>query len=257
MAANDEPTTLLVCGDIHGDPEHLAYLYQVAADLDVDRMVQVGDFGYWEHVPGGDAFLEVATEGFRLTGVPLDWIDGNHESHTLLRARYGPGGPRHALTAEGFWVIRPGVHYIPRGTRWQWSGARMMGLGGAYSVDKSARLRDQRKDGIQRWWVEEEITDEDLAVALRSGEPLDVLFTHDVPRDVEVPWGRRGILLAQRNQDKIQKVVNTLHPKLLVHGHLHFRYRGKVDRTVVEGLACNPHQEDHDPKDSWIRLTLA
>jgi len=255
-----DPTGLIIAGDIHSDPRHLAYLYEVAVQTRCEAIVVVGDFGYVEHYDQG-AFLAVAEEGFRLTtehGWPVEllWLDGNHENHPLLHEKYGPNSPIHEASEEGFWKMREGVHYIPRATRWNWAGISFLALGGAYSIDKMHLLKLQRQDGGERWWPTEEITDDDVAKCLSDRSPVDVMLTHDKPRDVQVPWSRRDIPLALPNQDKIQRVVNALHPKLLVHGHLHIRYQSKVDRTIVEGLGCNPHKDSDDPADSWIRLSL-
>lgn len=255
-----DPAGLLVAGDAHSDPNYLAYLYEVAVQTACQAIVVVGDLGYVEHYDDG-AFLDVAEHGWKQTlafGAPvaLVWIDGNHENHPMLWSKYGPDSPIHEATDEGFWKMRNGVYYIPRGTRWEWSGIRFLGLGGAYSIDKMHLLKQQRQDGSQRWWPTEEITDADVAKCLADRSPVDVMFTHDKPRDAKVPWSRRDLPLALPNQNKIQKVVDTLHPKLLVHGHLHIRYQDKVDRTVVEGLACNPHSAKDDPKDAWLRLSL-
>jgi hypothetical protein len=261
------PHALLTAGDVHGDPQHLAYLFQVAFDTQCDAIFQVGDFGYWEHEQGGAEFLDVAAEGVRLTEeqgfkVEVYWLDGNHENHPLLWQRYGPGGPKHKPTPEGFWEIRTGVYYVPRGLRWVWRGYHMMALGGAHSWDKGARLKKQREDGHARWFPTEEITDDNLATALADPTPLDVLFTHDKPRDAKSPKDNSGRNpLALPNQDKIQKVVDRLHPKIVIHGHLHCRYTTKVDLTVIEGLDCNPQfnkkgEMTNHPEDSWLRVSL-
>lgn len=260
MSTLIDPTGLLVAGDAHSDPQYIAYLYETAVETDCQGIVLVGDLGYLEDYDKG-AFLDVLEMGVKLTRqhgaeVKFFWIDGNHEDHETLRAKYGPDGPEHRPTDEGFWEIRPGVYYIPRATRWKWMGVSFLGLGGAYSIDKQHLLKLQRQDGGRRWWPEEEITDADVEACLVDTSPVDVMFTHDKPRDVQVPWSRRDIPLALPNQNKIQRVVDRLHPKLLFHGHLHLRYTAKVDQTVVEGLGCNPHSDKDNPNDSWLRLSL-
>lgn len=287
-----DPKALLVAGDIHGDPQHIAYLFERAINQDVQAILNVGDFGYWEHQPGGGAFLDLCSSLAVDNDMPLYWIDGNHENHTMLRERYGPNGENYKPTDEGFWEIRPGVYYIPRGTRWTWNGVRLMGLGGAYSVDKDYRLaREQGRVSIEwgwtaghvrkfgatgpgtMWWPEEELSDEELEFALSDPEPLDILFSHDKPRASNPPWNRKDLLECYPNQDKIQTVIRNLTPKLVVHGHLHFRYEDQIRArddltTYVVGLDCNPDQPSdlHNKKAwaefeaqrlrSWARLSL-
>jgi len=284
-----EPLSVLAAGDIHGDTRHARYLSDVAVDQDVDGIVQLGDFGFWEHHPDGVPFLDLCAKLAEKTGKPWWWIDGNHEAHTTLRSVYGPDGPRHKPTPEGFWEIRPGVFYIPRGNRWTWNGVRLMGLGGAYSVDKDWRLdgfgkrvrqaqeqnRFRKAAGrpekdvweqvkkYQLWWVEEELTDAEIEVALADPEPIDVLLTHDKPIAANPRWNRKTFPECMPNQQKIQTVVYTLHPKLLLHGHLHYRYTdvircGDDDLwTRVEGLNCNPDAAEVGTiRDSWLRVDL-
>lgn len=284
-----DPKSLLIAGDWHGDPNHAMWCYQHALNKNVDAVVQVGDFGYWEHIRGaGSSFLDLCSNLATENDLPTYWIDGNHESHTMLREVYGPGGRLHNPTPEGFWTIREGLFYIPRGTRWMWGGKHFMGLGGAYSVDKAYRLaREQGKACPQwgwtweharanpptgpgtMWWPEEEITDDDVAFALQDKTPLDVIFTHDKPRASNPGWNRKDLVECHPNQDKIQTVVNTLQPKVLIHGHLHFPYQQPIrcgndgKETLVMSLHCNPDDPEltkaarrQQREDSVMVLTL-
>jgi hypothetical protein len=282
---------ILVAGDTHGDPQHTIYLYEQALLNECDGIFQVGDYGYWEHLEGGAAYLDMCSEVGAANDLDLWWICGNHENHTMLRALYGPGGSRYKPTPEGFWEIRPHVYYVPRGTRWNWDGVELMGLGGAYSIDKAHRLKKEAEErayvnrhdmkgftvskkwreiglahktwGHTRWWPEEEISDEDLNYALRDQRPLDILFTHDKPRASDP--GKTFDLIKEclPNQDKIQTVIRSLTPSLVVHGHLHHHYADTIrssdtTETTVIGLECNPDdpKKNRDPKDSWIVLDV-
>lgn len=258
-----EPSKILVAGDTHGNPLHAEYLFGMAVYLDMDVIVQVGDFGYWEHEDEG-VFLDLCSAFATENDMPLYFIDGNHENHTMLRDTYGPGGARHKQTPAGFWQIRAGVYYIPRGHRWEWSGVTMMGLGGAHSVDKNWRLDIERNGGLDRngrrrpapgprtlWWPEEELTDEDVTKALADPRFIDILFTHDRPRGANPGWDKKDLPECQPNQDRIQTVMRELRPRLLVHGHLHRRYTDEVrvaddHFTTVIGLDCDT-ESDHYP----------
>jgi hypothetical protein len=239
-------------------------------------------------MPGGDAFLDFCSNLATENNLPLYWIDGNHENHTWLRRIYGPGGSKYKPTPDGFWEIRPGVYYIPRGTRWVWNDMHLMGLGGAYSVDKFLRLKEEKKiyhdhvyanmqrqkagqptkpfdpERWQRWWTDEELTDSEIDKALADSTPLDILFTHDKPRGSNPGWNRKDLPECAPNQDKIQKVVMALNPKLLVHGHLHYRYSDYIHNgdpdgyTRVEGLDCNLDAQPlaPDPERSFLFVDL-
>lgn len=126
---------------MHGSLGFARQVMRRAADDGCSAVLQLGDFGYWEHEHDGVEYLDKVSRLAVDTGVPLHFIDGNHENHHMLRRLYGPGGERHAPTAEGFWAVRDHVSYVSRGTRWTWAGKQLMGLGGAYSVDLAGRLR--------------------------------------------------------------------------------------------------------------------
>lgn len=264
--------TLLIAGDIHGNPYHVTYLFQEALNAGVNGILQVGDMGCWEHYDMGSYFALCSDLAVQ-NNLPLYWIDGNHENFDLLFRKYGPGGPCHEMTEEGFWRIRDGVYYIPRGTRWNWSGVELMGLGGAYSIDGHPRRleeeeilqayeRGQRTGKIGRlgamlangdhvsWWPQEEITDADVDRALSSLEPVDVLFTHDKPRNADPGWKRSILRPALANQDKIQRVVDTLKPRILMHGHLHHPYEQTITgydyATRVVSLNCDLPKKFYD-----------
>jgi predicted phosphodiesterase len=258
-----EPKTLLVAGDTHQNPHQIVYLFQEALNQNVDAIFQVGDFGYFEHF--GGEFLDFVSEVAVANDIPFYWIDGNHENHPLLREKYADS----EKTPEGFWTIRPGVYYVPRGTRWEWQGLKLMGFGGAASIDKNLRLKIEREGGkrqdgtrgpatgpLTQWWPEEQPTEDDLAVALQDPTPLDILFTHDKPTGANTP--HKDIAFLRPPQEKVQTLVQKLKPKLLIHGHLHHRYTDRImcgddgRFTRIEGLDC-----DNTFERSWVRLALA
>jgi hypothetical protein len=261
---------IILAGDTHGNKGAIRDLFHHALQEGATAIFQLGDFGFWEHTQSGHQFLEKCAFWSKETGIPLYWIDGNHENHTLLRKNYGPGGSKHILTEDGFWQIRPGIYYVPRGTRWTWNGKRIMGLGGAYSVDKEYRLfsegvagrdaygqRTKSKGPRTLWWPEEEITDEEVDQILSDESPIDILFTHDKPRGSNPRWNRKDFQECFPNQDRISRVIKALKPSLIAHGHLHYRYDDQIrvdgdHWAKVVGLACDMDSD----ADSWILLTL-
>jgi hypothetical protein len=248
-------------------------------------IVQLGDFGAWEHTPDGVRYFDDVSEAAVEAGIAVYWLDGNHDKSSLVCSLYGM-----MADAEGFLQVRDNLLYAHRGHRWTWSGVRFMALGGAYSVDKPYRLKREaqllaqaRRDNERRrawdapplplpdvegmfWFPEEEIRQEELHGILANRTPVDVLLTHDKPRASNPQWQLRDLPECWPNQDRIQKAVTALHPKLLVHGHLHWRYRdtiraGDDDQWCqVEGLGGDPSADEHggyDPADSWMVLDLA
>lgn len=279
---------VFVAGDTHGSTEFLCgHLYPAAHQAEADAIVQVGDFGYWEHEPAGVAFLDAVAETARHYAIPFYWLAGNHDKWTLAVAKYGK-----RRTGNGLISCRPLVHYIPNGHVWSWAGKNLRAFGGAYSIDKEQRLKLEdhrafkarrraqyrRENGLPAepvadtagtlWFPEEEMTDEDMSVLLaaESGR-MDVVFSHDKPRSSDAGIGLRTEPEFTANQDRLQRALEVHQPDLWVHGHLHHRYTdtvaaGRFRLTTVVGLASEPDgvrvsgSGPYRPSDSWCLIEL-
>ncbi len=194
---------IIVVGDTHGNGPFLrTYVYPTAVALGAQAIVQVGDFGYWEHAQEGVDFLDEVNRGAEDTAIPLYWLRGNHDKVSLCLAKYGRNSDD-----EGFLRCRPQVFHIPDGHRWTWAGVRMRAFGGAYSIDKAWRLDAEakryrqaaaREDARRRagrppkpipptagtlWFPEEELTDGQFGALLADtgpgSDPVEVVFSHD------------------------------------------------------------------------------
>lgn len=238
-----EPRRLLLAGDTHGNGRWCSVLSAIARRHQCDAVVQLGDFGFWPHQEWGRQFFKHVSE-LAAAGPPWYWLDGNHENHDMLQALLETRPD--ASSASSPVEIAAGLHYLPRGCRWEWSGVRLGALGGAASIDA-----DWRTEGVS-WWRSEEPTVGDL---LRLGDgQLDVLLCHDSPivppdlvdhvKDDHPP--SRGV-----RQLLVQAVENT-RPHLLIHGHWHHQYNGRYDDTTVVGLASDQQHNDG----SWLVLDL-
>lgn len=264
---------ILIAGDIHGNGSHLRYLNRVAEEQEAEKIFQVGDFGYWEHMPEGVTFLNRANDFANMSNVDLYFLDGNHDKTSLLLEKYTE------RDKERFIVVRERVKYAPRGHRWTWDGMRFIALGGAYSIDKDYRLKLEKQGSGKPgryWFPEEEMTDEDMAKILATPDevewwehemsiveitrPVHVILAHDKPRASNPMWNRKTFPECLPNQDRLQMAVLALKPKLFVHGHLHYRYTDTIQcgddaYTRVEGLDCDPEAAmypSYNTKDSWI-----
>lgn len=243
---------ILVAGDTHGEAGWIRWLCRKAVERDCDRILQVGDFGFWEHRGNGRVFLEKVQATLEDHDLDLYWIDGNHENHTLLRSQYVTG-------LEQMNEIRPRIHYIPRGHAWDWNGVSFLGLGGAKSIDKEYRTLGDS------WWAEELITEVEVARTIENlgDEYVNVMVTHDCPLGVDIPLddGNTSIKIADDetyiNRRHLLDVVREAQPEILLHGHYHVRYSSVLDdygvrRPVrIEGLG-----RDQDMKGGWCVLSL-
>lgn len=138
VACTSEPRRLLVAGDVHGDVAWFEGLCSRSAELGCDAVLQLGDFGYWPHVPDVLKFLRRVTSSAVRFDQTVYWIDGNHENHAALCTL--------PATADGFVELTDRCVYLPRGHRWTWNGVRFGALGGAFSIDWR-----ERRVGTS-WW---------------------------------------------------------------------------------------------------------
>jgi hypothetical protein len=229
----------MLLGDTHGDLAWFGKACARAAERGCDYIVQLGDFGYWEHDPK-DSWLDDVSAALVAHDLRCIWIDGNHENHELLRKLYAPGGPRHEATDDGLWTIRPNLYHAPRGHRFEIEGRSFLALGGAVSIDRHERVRGAS------WWPEEALTYEDVGKALDTfdlGRRLDVLLSHDAPMGTPgiPPNSRLDEILCEVNREGILAVVDALRPRMVAHGHYHLRHSTILRRpwgTVeIEGFA--------------------
>jgi predicted phosphohydrolase len=91
------------------------------------------------------------------------------------------------------------------------------------------------------WWPQEEITDSQVAQIQASVDKVDIMFTHDKPLASRPRFNRKEPELCRPNQARIQAVVDSVRPDLLLHGHLHFRY---IDQITTNGHVTRVHGLD-------------
>lgn len=206
-------------GDWHGDAAWAVKAMEYAKIRGAEVLLHVGDFGDMYHREFVGSLSSLSGQ-IRL---PIMFLDGNHDDHRLLRNL--PTGD------DGLAVLAPGLTYIPRGHVWTWDGIKYMGLGGALSVD-----RWQRRAHNLPYWHEETLTARDVAAASSKGT-ADIMITHDAPALVPIPDIERRawmypdteLIEAGKHRQVVQRVVDIVHPRLLVHGHYHTYYHRTVE----------------------------
>jgi len=221
---------ILFAGDWHGDINHVQYIYQIAIQKEVDYVIQVGDFGYWEHMQGGPEFLDMCQKFADESGIDLWWIDGNHENFDWLYD--------YPLDSDGRRPVRPNVIHLPRGHKWKWDGVTFLAFGGSFSID-----RGWRKLGSSYW--EEELPTVEEATKARAQGKVDVMVTHDVPdgADLSLLLGPDWKAKSQYPQGcvdaraRVREVWEVAQPAWLFHGHYHQRADSICGDTRIVGLA--------------------
>lgn len=205
-------------GDTHGNWNDLYRAIDRVAEAGAEKIVQVGDFGYWDF----------ALPTLKLE-VPVHFIDGNHEQFPLLLDKISPS----RLTPQ---EIQENLFYIPRGTILNWGGTVFGFLGGGFSVDNKFR-----KDGFDWFSIEERPKDSE-ALPIIKHKP-DFMVTHDAPSEAVFYM---GITLQHKSEEDdnsravLQKVLDGAKPKFWVHGHYHGQYSARVGDCKIVGLACAP-----------------
>lgn len=275
----------MVLGDTHGNAEWLSrYVFPTARALDVTAIVQVGDYGFWEHLPAGVLFNDEVEKLASKSGIDFYWLRGNHDKSSLALEKYGD-----RRDEDGFVFIRDHVKFIPDGLLWVWKGRTFRAFGGAYSVDKNWRIdqekamyeRDVRKEEYRAsasnrqpkriephtgslWFPEEEMSDEDMSRYLaEDSSQIDFIFSHDKPRGSSPGWNRKDLLFCLPNQDRLQRALVAHNPRYWFHGHLHHFYRQQLDYgrprpTTVVGL--DPDDDAGEPgwrqEHTWALIDL-
>lgn len=232
---------ILLAGDTHCNTQGLVRVIEHAADLKIECVFVLGDFGIWEHRDAGRAFLDIVSATAHAHDIDVHFLDGNHDNHPMLWSMYGDGRARQER-------VRPNLYYHGRGQRWEWAGVKIMSLGGGASIDK-----DRRKIW-ESWWPTELITDEDVTYAIRGGESdVDVLLCHDAPQGldhvfvVDNPYFKMRHAASTHNRALLQRVINITRPTHVFHGHMHISHLTPVDygwgeRCLVRGLS---NVDDH------------
>lgn len=255
---------VMLLGDTHGDIEFMTkHVIPAAIENRADCILQVGDFGYYEHYDDIRDEIDCLSRELEAAGIPMSCIQGNHDKISYLMEHYGRN-----VADWGFIRFRKYLYFIPNGTRWEWQGYKFIALGGAYSLDKPGRLKIERLEGSApgtEWFPEEEMTDAELDRYLFDRTPVDVMITHDAPAGVNIPMDLQRVLECEPNRQRLQRAVRTLKPKTLVHGHFHLRYESEIrsgdngEYTRVIGLGANVpriYREPFVPSDAWIFMDL-
>lgn len=219
-------------GDSHGNDFFLRRAMELISGTGGTKAVQLGDFGVgdWGQPGRGERFLDHVADIVEDEGIPLYFIDGNHEDFDSIDGWFDI----HEPNDDGHLEIRPNLFYIPRGSFWTWYNKNWFAMGGAYSIDKEYRI-----EGIS-WWARETPTMAEMEKGVENvaGRPVDVMIAHDAM--AETPWDRPLIPIQaslQVRQD-LSVLVREVQPKTYFHGHYHWNidWTHPTYGTQVHGL---------------------
>lgn len=264
---------VMVLGDTHGDSKWAVEVTRTAASLGVERILQVGDFGYWprlmldpicSHAEFYLGEIAWACDEYGLA----EWIvlDGNHDDHQSLRELdVSPDD-------DGLQRLGRTVRYAPRGSSFTLDGVVFGTLGGAASIDAYLLEAGVDLGGAEpyergRNWFPD-IEGPTQAEVNRLPGKVDVLLTHEAPMEIDLRHldGFPGIYISPEIQVKtdyprhvVSVALYRTKPKVLVHGHWHGKNRQYVSdgdyMCEVVGLASNSRRRGRDDR-AWIIFDL-
>lgn len=232
---------LLFVGDLHGSISSATQAVDFAVEHNAAAIMQAGDFGIWTHTQNGVLYLEELQRYLHKNSQVLYFVDGNHENFDHLYDI--------PLTPSGLRMVKDNIVHIPRGKVLGWAGKRIMGFGGANSIDgpnganwwPQARGMYNDRQGNQidlgNWWWQEDITQEQVDSI--DEQDVDILLTHECPEGVQIPGIHKSYHEGRRQRHLMAQVVDKTNPKLLVHGHYHRRYSSRLRDTRIIGLGDN------------------
>lgn len=199
---------ICMLGDIENDWDTLM---QTLEEEGPDMVLQVGDFGFW---PNRSECKY--TKKLHTNQVPIYFCDGNHEDHKGLRQLCREHGTEEPIP------VGPNIYYMPRGSRLTLpDGRRVLFMGGAESVDKG-----QRTSGHD-WFMEEIITEADLANLPGNDEKIDIVISHTCPLEFQiVPPSYAGIFASDPCRGMLTQILRRFEPELWYFGHFHHDNHG-------------------------------
>lgn len=224
---------IMLAGDWHGDIDWALGMVSLTAEVGLNFIFHVGDFGIW---PGdwGDRYLVHLENKCAEKDVTIFVTPGNHEDWDRIDAM--------EIAEDGLQWVSPHIALIPRGHRWEMNGRTFVSLGGAPSIDY--KLRYQGRD----WWPNEMITMA-MAEKVAADGHAEIMLTHDSPsvsskevmaiiNDPNGPnfWGEAGIAYAKEGRMTLDVAVAGVQPRLLVHGHFHVGGIGTDGHNAVVSL---------------------
>lgn len=245
---------ILMLGDSHGNTKFVLEAIDAALRYECQVIVQLGDFGIWDHTRAGVAFLDTVDDALEDAGIPLYFCDGNHENFdSLLKL---------PVSIDGFRRVRKNILHAPRGHIWSWSGVTFMAMGGAHSIDGPGGIWQQGRGPMPArhvmddpvdlggWWPQETITAVQAMEAKEAARhyqeemgEIDVLIAHDCPLGVNIP-GIGGYPAGDQNRRLLAEVCDVANPKYIFCGHFHQRWRDKYGDARVEILAADINDRD-------------
>jgi len=244
---------LLFMGDIHGNFNYLKW-YIKAHKIKDCVIYQVGDFGIGFTTEFNDMnVLGDLNRFLKEYNIQMYAIRGNHDNPYFFDGHL----------ANHF----DNLHLLADYTMIDIEGTKILGVGGAVSVDRIPRIREQAgyKHDVNLYWEEEKfVLDEEK---LRTFENIDIVVTHTAP-DFCMPINKEGFgylvdnfakndpkLKADLTEERtlLTKMCNILEeknkPDFWFYGHFHRDWTNNIDGVNYRLLDINEVYQYRNWKD--------
>lgn len=220
-----------ITGDTHGYPRRLK---AISAYDDADAIIVCGDFGF---LFDGSKEEERTLEELNRRGVPILFLDGNHENYDLLK-QY----PVTEWNGGKIQFIRENIIHLMRGQVYTINGYKIFVMGGAECHDIEDGIIDpddphaitkirHLQEGDKRfrikhvsWWPEELPLEEELAEGLRNlaahNYEVDAILTHCAPTSLQIALGKTDYPI-NRLTDYLETIKQTIRYRIWCFGHYH------------------------------------
>ena len=220
-------TQFLIVGDTHGSIHSWKAIINNTKSRPYAKIIQVGDFGLWDHTAKGVAYLDDLNLILAHHGRHVYALGGNHENwdHWNWYLEHMP------KDKDGFAILRSHIRLAPRVHRVKWDEKQFLFVAGAASIDKTERLIHMRSSAnpVATWWPQEQLTDDEVDRV--STMPANYMFSHDCSN--HTPWRRQLIpdFDSQIHRQKIDTILKKVKPNFHWHGHMHqkFDWQNRVD----------------------------
>lgn len=217
---------ILVIGDIHGKFKFFTEYIEESIKKHgrFKYIIQLGDFGFWPHFSKCSINFPILKEYFDKIKIPLLWVDGNHEDHSILQ--------KVEVFEKSIWNrFGKYVFYKKRGSYIELKDKVFLFIGGAKSIDKHLRTE------TVNWFKEEEATREQSHEILKSLIEIKnikkdiIVFTHSMPYEN----GMKYFFCLEKKEASWQnkflfEILKELKPEKWFHGHYHVDMDYKIDK---------------------------
>jgi DNA repair exonuclease SbcCD nuclease subunit len=235
----------LIVGDTHGNAR---WFYNVvlraAVERNVQKIVQVGDFGYIWPETNYEFTLDKMNRLLCDAEIDLHFLPGNHDDFDALERMTAEESSR---SPEGHVPLRDRVFYTGKVSAWEWGGQRLAAVGGATSIDRRWRVAGKS------WWPQEALTDAEQAAAEALGH-VQVLLSHDAPS--HNPFSLEPDADSAVHRRRMTEIGRALRPLVWFHGHYHrsVEYTFNHDEGVARVVSLDMDGTTLDGNTSLLRL---